>query len=578
VSLSGDVTVLPEPALEFDVRVDRLALGAAQPYVGALADLSLESGYLNLEGRFGHDGGEPLGVEADLEIVDFLVTETDAGTRLGSWSRLAVDQLDLSVHDQRLAISEIRVEQPYGDIRIDADGRVNLGRVSREEAVEGGGAEPATSEEAEPAEAPVAFGVTIGRVLIEDAAADFVDESLPLPFSATIAKLGGSLTTIATASAEPSSVDLEGVVDEHGSVRVSGVITPLDFKRNTDLDVVFENVDVPKFSAYSIPFAGREIASGRLDLDLGYRVNDGRLVGENRLVLRDFELGEKVPHPGAASLPLGLAVGLLKDPSGKIDIDLPVRGDLNDPEFGYGRVIARALANLVVKIATSPFALLGNLVGAEPDELEYINFLPGRADLTPPEAERVQKLTEALSLRPVLRLEISGVIDRDVDSLALRTMSVDAQIESRLSTTASAGDDSAGFAERRLEAIEAMYRESAGEEAPPLEALRDRFTTAEVDAASGEEQRRFDALAYSAELRNRLIANEPLAEAAIVALARERAANTREAVITAEPSLEPRVSVVDLREEEAGGDDRIVRMKVSLSVAGGEAPSSNPSD
>jgi hypothetical protein len=123
-----------------------------------------------------------------------------------------------------------------------------------------------------------------------------------------------------------------------------------------------------------------------------------------------------------------------------------------------------------------------------------------------------------------------------------------------------------------------MYRESAGEEAPPLEALRDRFTTAEVDAASGEEQRRFDALAYSAELRNRLIANEPLAEAAIVALARERAANTREAVITAEPSLEPRVSVVDLREEEAGGDDRIVRMKVSLSVAGGEAPSSNPSD
>ena len=566
VALSGDVTVLPEPVVEFDVAIEALALQGAHPYVQPLADVRLDSGYLDLDGHLRHDAGQPLGVAADLDIVDFLITETDEGTRLGSWARLSVDQLELSLRDNTLDISEVRIEQPYGDIRIAADGSVNLGRVSRQPDGDDEDVPPADEAGERSDSAATAFRATIGRVLIDDGSADFVDESLPLPFSARIKSLDGALTTIATDSEEPSSVDLEGTVDEHGLVRISGVVTPLDFTRNTDMNVAFENVDVPKFSAYSIPFAGRRIASGRLDIDLGYRIIDRQLVGGNRIILRDFELGEKVPHPGALSLPLGLAVGLLKDPSGKIDIDLPVRGDLDNPEFAIGRVIAGALANLIVKIVASPFALLGNLVGAEADELEYINFLPGRADLTPPEIERVGKLTEALTLRPVLRLEISGVIDREADSLALRTTSVDARIEARLQADASDGGDEDGFAERRIAAIEAMYRESTGAEAGELQVLGEQFTSTDIDAETGTETRRFDGLAYSAELRRRLIEAEPVTEDALVALARERASNTRTAVIEAEPSLDSRVTVVDLREEESGGDEDVVRMKVSLSV------------
>ena len=576
VQLDGAIVVLPEPEAEFDLIVDELSLEGAHPYLQPQFDVSLDSGHINIDGSLKHNPGELFALDADLEIVDFLITETVEGTRLGSWSSLFVDQLVVSAEESRLEISEIRLTEPYGDIRIAADGSVNLGRITRTNPDAEGGEESAADDATEAsAEAP--YHATIGRVTIDAGAADFVDESLPLPFAAKINNLEGALTTISTDSAEPSTVELEGAVDEFGLVRISGVVTPLEVARNTNLDVVFENVDVPKFSAYSIPFAGREIASGRLDLDLGYQVADGSLQGENKIVLREFELGEKVPHPDAASLPLGLAVALLKDSSGKIDIDLPVRGDLNDPEFGYWSVIGKAVVNLVVKVATSPFALLGNLVGVEADELEYINFPPGRADLAPPEIERATKLAEALALRPVLRLEISGVIDREVDTLALRKMRVEERIEER-ATTETGEEDEAGYARRRFEAIEALYMEMSGDTENTIKAVRDGFTTTAVDEDTGEEAAQFDELAYTTELQNRLAENEPITEEALVELARLRAENTHAAVIEADPALDARISIVDLREEESDKDAESVRMKVSLSAGEGGPSEAQPAE
>jgi hypothetical protein len=163
-----------------------------------------------------------------------------------------------------------------------------------------------------------------------------------------------------------------------------------------------------------------------------------------------------VEHPGAMSLPLGLAVALLKDPDGRIDLDVPVRGDVNDPEFKYGAVVAKALFNLITKIVTSPFALLGNLVGAEAGELEYLVFEPGRADLSPPEIEKAGKIAEALGLRPQLALQIGGVYAPDNDAAALKAEKVDQVIEDRI---AAADDDKAMYADQRREAVEQLVTE-----------------------------------------------------------------------------------------------------------------------
>lgn len=550
ILLDGTVSVLPEPLLDVELTIDALQLAGLHPYIKPLADVQFDSGALNLSSRLQSSPDEPLSIAGDLSVVDFLITETDEGSRLGSWARFDARKFELSTANESLNIAEVRLLKPYGDILIAQDGSVNLGRVQRGDPTEQ--ESPASSGE-------LPLAINIGRVVITDAAADFADLSLPLPFAVRIANLSGGMSTIATTSSEPSTVTLEGAVDKHGFVQISGTVTPFDTTRNTDLKVAFQNVEMPKFSSYTVPFAGREIASGRLDLDLGYKVTSSELVGENRIVLRELELGDKVPHPEAMSLPLGLAVALLKDSEGKIDIDLPVRGNVDDPEFRYGRVVWKALGALIVKIAASPFALLGNLLGVEASELEQINFLPGRADLTPPEAERAIKLAEALALRPELVLELRGIVDTERDGLALKSAQLNRIVEGRIAADAS-------VAEKTV--LEQLYTETglAQDARAALQVLRDRFTTTGTEALNDDVAESFDELAYISELRRQLVDAQSLPDDELSALASQRAENTRAAILSSNADLTAQINIGEPQSVTAGSSDA-VPMKVALRTA-----------
>jgi len=566
ISVNGNITVLPAPVADLEVTVEAAQLALLHPYIQPLANVSLDSGALILTANLHHGPDNPLRFAGDASIVDFLITETTEGSTLGRWSRFDAEGIVVDVAGETVDVDLLRFDEPYADIVIAEDGSVNLGRIDKGATAPEGDAEAPADEPAADGGDEPGFVVSIGGVDVGGGSARFADLSLPLPFEAEIAELGGEISTIATDSEEPAEVALEGKVDEYGLVRVSGTVTPLDPPKNTDLAVVFRNVDMPKMSAYSIPFAGREIASGRVDLDLGYRIEEGQLQGRNNIVLREFELGDKVPHPDATSLPLGLAVALLKDQNGIIDIDLPVSGDVNDPEFSYGGVILKALVNLVVRIAASPFALIGNLLGVEASELEYVGFDYGRADLTPPEQERIAKLAEALNLRPELVLEVPPVVDPEHDAMALKAQQLDAVIDAQLA--ADAGDDQA-LAERRTEVLEALFRESAGtgDAGAELESLRQEFTQPPAEA-DGEAI--FDALAYTAELRRRLVAAQPLDDAALDQLAAQRADAIRLGLIAIDPALEARVSVTDADEVSTDGEEGIP-LKVSLGAGNDDA-------
>ncbi|MCJ7815035.1 MAG: DUF748 domain-containing protein [Xanthomonadales bacterium] len=571
IGANGSVTVLPQLDVSLDFEIADISLGLLHPYLKSLADVSLDSGMFNMTGRMHSGVDDTLLLNGDISIVDFLITETDGGSRLGSWKRLVMSTFSLDLDARLLTIAEVRMHQPYADIFIAEDGSANLGRVEK-------GVQTARNEETELAvsvtnlpdpevgadEKPV-MDITIGRVILIDAAANFADFSLPLPFDAKIEKLNGSLTTISSSSSEPSEISLEGKVDEYGSVTVSGTVTPLALALNTDLEVEFLNVGVPKFSAYTIPFAGREIASGRLDLDLGYKVTNGALVGENKIVLRELELGQEVPHPGAMSLPLGLAIALLKDSSGKIDIDLPVQGNVDDPDFRYGRVVLKALANLIVKIVASPFTLLGKLIGVEPDELEYINFPAGRSNLTPPELERAQKLAQALILRPELALVLPKVTDLEQDGLALRTLRFDEMLEQRISAD-KGGNES--YSEQRRAALEQLFAEQPPGNVPPdaLAAMRARFTASITDE-SGRAAEKFDSVAYSAELRHQLIEIQALSEDELAALGSQRAESVRHAIVLIDSGLQDRI-VLGEQEQISTKSDEDIRVKVRLTTGG----------
>ena len=583
LSMDGTVQALPSPIVNLALKVEQLALSNAHPYLQPLADVNLDSGALNFAGSLAISDAEPLLLTGDLQVVDFLITETDAGSKLGSWTALQANKLALSAANQSLEISEIRLEEPYADILIAEDGSVNLGRAKKgvgqgaQEDVADGESAADKDASATEVQAPTDDdksrpAITIGRIVVENAAADFADLSLPLPFAAKIAELNGQLSTVATASVVPSTVSLEGKVDEFGLVRVTGHATPVDPSANTDINVVFENVQMPKFSAYTVPFAGRKIASGNLDLDLGYKVTASELEGENKVVLRDFELGDKVDHPGAMSLPLGLAVALLKDPDGRINIDLPIRGNVDDPEFRYGGVVRKALVNLVVGIVASPFKLLANLVGAESSELEYLHFVDGRSDLTGPELEKSAKIAEALLIRPELLLQFGGVVDPKADGAALRMAAVELEIERRIAILAAEKTDSAMYAENRLEVIEQMYGES-GTPAEPgsgLAELRAEYTSnATTDASVSGEQ--FDALAYTEHLRRLLVDRQPLTDQALSDLAAARATNAKEAIMAASPELEARIEVVESATVSRDKDGPVrMRMVLTTSAGAGE--------
>jgi uncharacterized protein involved in outer membrane biogenesis len=571
IRAEGVLSALPETIADLNLEIEALSLALLHPYIQPLADVHLDSGALNLSGRLFSGSEQVLQLTGNLAVVDFLITETDEGSRLGSWKTFDVNGLALDLDARKLDISELRFDQAYADILVAADGTVNLGRVEK------GMQRPSDNEsEEEPGDAEIELDdaetdadlmdITIGRVVVANAAADFADRSLPLPFEAKIAELNGDLSTIATSSVEPATISLEGKVDDYGLVTVAGAVTPLEPALDTDIMIRFQNVGIPKFSAYTIAFAGREIASGKLDLDLGYKVNEGDLVGENKLVLREFELGEKVEHPGAMSLPLGLAVALLKDSSGKIDIDLPVRGNVNDPEFKYGSVVMKALANLIVKIVASPFALLGKLVGVEASELEQINFIAGRADLTPPELERAAKLAEALALRPELVLEIGGVYDPGADTLALKTAQLNAIVAERIDT---AGVDETRYTEQRRDVLEQLFRETVVADDPDvaLQALQIENTAVIADEESGKMTEQLDELAYLADVEQALIEVTSIPEEELVVLANARVENTRAAIVAVDAALDSRIRVVDVPAV-GGAENGAVPMKVRLTIAG----------
>ena len=567
ISLQGDVGLLPQPRFELDVKVDNLLLAGAQPYIGQQANLSLDSGALSFDGHASGSDAEPLSFDGDLEVADFVIAESITGERLASWQKFNAEKIAFSLAARRLDISRLRFGGLYGDILIDEDGRLNLAQVVKRDADSAGDSAPAQPETANAgAEPDTPFELRIGEIVLTEASSDFSDLSLPLPFAVKIDALNGKMTTVSTASNEASEVSFEGKIDEFGLARIDGTVTPLQPADNTDIRVSLQNIDVPKFTPYSIPFAGRKIDSGKMDLKLGYRLQQGRLVGDNSIVLRDFELGEEVPHPGALDLPLGLAVALLKDASGKIDIDLQVSGDAGAPEFDIGDVIVDALGKLLSKIVLSPFAALGKLLGIEASQLEKIEFIPGRSDLTPPQLETAANLARALAQRPELKLVIGGVYATEADAAAMRDARLADALAQRIADLVAAGDAPEQLADQRRLALEQMYGErlATGAVSQPLDELRLQFTA----QAEGQAEPEFDRLAYANALRARLIELQELDGDALQQLASARAAALKTALLALDANLGERIETGASTEVTAQADDT-VEMKITLTGKSG---------
>jgi uncharacterized protein involved in outer membrane biogenesis len=541
---SGKLGVLPGFSLNGTSQLKGIPLSPGQPYVRQSAHLTVESGTADSELEYSFNNTQDLSVSGSVQIAGLHVSDSIKNQRLLAWENLDIDQFEFELNPGRVHFSSLVFDQPYGRLVINEDRTTNLSNLLVKS-----DSPPQAIETGNPTEAEAAsFGLIVGGIRIDDGSMYFSDRSLPLLFATQIAGLDGTVSTISTISSEPANIALEGQVDEFGLARIDGSMNVLDPIKHTDMTLEFRNLLMPSLSPYTVQFAGREIDEGKLDLDLSYKIDQAQLHGQNSVVLSDLVLGAKVDHPDAASLPLGLAVALLKDSNGVIDLDLPVEGDVNDPEFKIGGVVWQAIAGLITKVVSAPFRLLGGLIGLDSEDLGQFEFLAGRADLTPPELEKIAQLEEALKQRPELVVEVSGVIDPAVDVPALKYIQLREIARTRLGEADTGEDTEFVMLDTEIRSVmEELFAERFPGET--LESLKASHTVPPADDPEGKPV--LDDLAYAADLRDRLLASEEVSEQDLSNLALARAEAIRTAFLASGEFDESRIVMAGAKEVES---------------------------
>lgn len=404
IQATGEVNLNPVSA-KLKVNTQDIDLRVAQSYISPFIRLELRSGMLGSNLDVNLKGTDPLKLQVTGRAqVDQLHTLDTLKTRdFLKWQRLVLEGVNYQ-HGDSLSIDKVNLLQPYARFMINDDRTTNIDDLLIPQPADSG-----SKSAAKPASKDKPLGIRIGQIAINDGSANFADFSLTPNFATAIQQLNGQIGTIDSRQAKPASVDIKGKVDRYAPVTIKGSVNPFDPMAALDIATSFKRVELTNLTPYSGKFAGFRIRKGRLNLDLHYVITKGQLKAENKVVVEQLQLGEKVDSSDAVDLPIRLAIALLKDSDGKITIELPVTGDLNNPQFSVMPIVWQTLRNLVVRAATAPFKFIGGLVtGGGSEDLGNVSFAPGSSELNKDAEGALNTLAKALKERPALRLEIEG--------------------------------------------------------------------------------------------------------------------------------------------------------------------------
>ncbi len=410
---AGQVNLAPITA-KLDVSTRDIDLRVAQAYISPFIRLELRSGMLSSDLKVDLKSTAPLAftVGGKAQVSQLHTLDTIKDRDFVKWQQLDLSGLSY-VHGDALSIDKVTLLQPYARFIINEDRTTNVDDLlipQPASAPATGQAKPATASNAKP------LGIRIGGIDINDGSANFADLTLTPNFATAIQQLNGQIGTIDNRKPAPAKVDVKGKVDRYAPVTIKGALNPFNPLASLDIATSFKRVELTTLTPYSGKFAGFRIRKGRLNLDLHYLITNGQLKAENKVVVEQLQLGEKVESPDAVDLPIRLAVALLKDTEGKISIELPVTGDLNNPQFSVMPIIWQTLRNLVLRAAQAPFKFIGGLIaGGGAEDLGNVAFAPGSSDLSVDAQSALDKLASALKERPELRLEIEGTSAQSSD-------------------------------------------------------------------------------------------------------------------------------------------------------------------
>lgn len=451
--LKGTVNIEPL-SVEMDIALTDIPLMPFEPYLAPFVQFTVGSGALTLTGKTRYQNAsktEPMVTYAgSIGVSKLALVDPNSSQSFLQWDALSFKGLSLNVEPTSIKLQEVALVKPSVVLSIDQDGSSNMKRLL---APPGEADEQPTEDEervTEETSAPPLL-VQIDTVRIDNLQLQLADRSITPHVTTKIEEFSGTIKGLSSEQLAKANVDLAGKVDRYAPFRIQGQINPLSEDAYTDLRVSFKNLALSTVSPYSGKFSGYPIKKGKLSLDLAYKLSEKELVGENKVLVDQITMGNRVESPDATFLPIPLALALLKDRKGQIDIDLPIRGNLDDPDFSYGGIIWKALGNLIVKAATSPFSIVGGLIGGNSEDLQFVAFPAGANELSPPEQEKLTALGKALAERPGLRLDITGAADSNVDGRALAEAKLLTQLKQAKFVQQSPSGDQASVSMELLE-------------------------------------------------------------------------------------------------------------------------------
>jgi hypothetical protein len=419
LSSKGSVTLAPLN-VNLAINSQKIPVNIIQPYVDKFAHLRIRDGDLFVDGNLKLNQQQKLtgDFSGNIAVRNLRTRDTLKGQDFLNWKTLALTGLRYQIDPAALSIKKVLADRLFSKIRVEKDKSTNIGKLFI--------SQPSPQKPATKPEKPMP--IHIGQVVIKNSASHFSDFSLILPFTLKMAQLKGKIYPIDSRRHQKANVNLAGKINHISNVSITGSLNPFDIEQFMDIKLKTDSINLSTITPYMAHFAGYEVEKGKISLDLNYRIINKKLQAQNRIIIDQLTLGKEIESPDAVSLPLKLGIALLKDANGVIDLDLPLEGSLDDPQFSITALIGKVLYNLLEKAITSPFSLLGNLIGASGD-LSHIEFKPGLALLDESQQQRLNKISEALKTRPALKLEITGLALEKTDRRGLQRQQLLAQIQ-----------------------------------------------------------------------------------------------------------------------------------------------------
>ncbi|MBD9590325.1 DUF748 domain-containing protein [Pseudomonas sp. PDM03] len=543
ITAEGEVNLAPVSA-RLNVQTKDIDLRVAQSYITPFIRLELRSGMLGSDLAVNLKSTEPLAFSVTGRAqIDQLHTLDTLKTRdFLKWQQVVVEGLNYQ-HGDSLSIDKVNLFQPYVRFMINDDRTTNIDDLLIPQPPDSG----AKTAAAKPVSKDKPLGIHIGGIAINDGSANFADFSLTPNFATAVQQLNGQIGTIDSRQAKPATVDIKGKVDRYAPVTIKGSVNPFDPMASLDIATSFKRVELTTLTPYSGKFAGYRIRKGRLNLDLHYLITKGQLKAENKVVVEQLQLGEKVDSPDAVSLPLKLAIALLKDVDGKISIELPVSGDLNNPQFSIMPIVWQTLRNLIVKAAAAPFKMIGGLVSGGSEDLGTVSFAPGSSDLSKDAEGSLVKLSNALKERPALRLEIEGTAAASSDGPLIAEQRLEREYQYNYYKMLQRRGD-------KVPAQASLLQVPDGEKGPLLEGIyRTRLKTqppAEWKDLGKEER--------TAKMRADVIKFWSTSDVLLRQLGQDRASSIKDYLVDKGQLADERVYFIDASLGEAESDGRVV--------------------